>query len=125
MGQGATSFESIRLTPALGAEIRGLDLSVELDEVITDSLYDALLEHHVLVFGDPFGHRHIGGNESLVYGRSLVGIARPEIGVKVHVSTWRPVHVPVVDNCLGVGFESCEQMLSQQLVRHLVDALNR
>ena len=49
MGQGATSFESSRLTPALGAEIRGLDLSAELDEATTDSLYDALLEHHVLV----------------------------------------------------------------------------
>ncbi len=49
MDQGATTFESIRLTPTIGAEVRGLDLSVELDETTTDSLYDALLEYHVLV----------------------------------------------------------------------------
>jgi len=49
MGQGAASFELIRLTPTIGAEVRGLDLSAEVDETITDSLYDALLKHHVLV----------------------------------------------------------------------------
>jgi len=43
------SFATVRLTPALGAEVHGLDLSGGLDDATADALYDALLEHHVLV----------------------------------------------------------------------------
>ncbi len=49
MGQGARPFELIRLTPAIGVEVRSLDLSAEVDEATADCLYDALLDHHVLV----------------------------------------------------------------------------
>jgi len=49
MGQGTRPFELIRLTPAIGVEVRSLDLSAEVDEATADCLYDALLDHHVLV----------------------------------------------------------------------------
>ena len=42
-------FETVRLSPALGAEVRGLDLSDGLDHAAADALYAALLEHHVLI----------------------------------------------------------------------------
>ncbi len=43
------AFETVRLTPAIGAEVHGLDLADGLDDATADALYDALLEHHVLV----------------------------------------------------------------------------
>ena len=43
-------FETIRLSPALGAEIRGLDLSCPLDGETVAALRSAWLEHFVLVF---------------------------------------------------------------------------
>ncbi len=43
------AFEAIRLTPVIGAEVHGLDLSDGLDHATAESLYSALLEHHVLV----------------------------------------------------------------------------
>ena len=43
-------FETIRLSPALGAEIRGLDLSCPLDGETIAALRSAWLENFVLVF---------------------------------------------------------------------------
>jgi len=45
----SAAFETVRLTPAIGAEVHGLDLSDGLDEETADVLYATLLEHHVLV----------------------------------------------------------------------------
>ncbi len=41
-----------KLTPAIGAEIAGVDLSQPLDEALKKELYDAFLEHLVLFFRD-------------------------------------------------------------------------
>ena len=37
-----------KLTPAIGAEVTGLDLSGPLGQETLDSVYDALIEHHVV-----------------------------------------------------------------------------
>ena len=42
-------FETVRLTPVIGAEVRGLDVTGGIDEATTDALYRTLLEHHVLI----------------------------------------------------------------------------
>lgn len=40
------------LTPVIGAEVRGVDLSTELSDKQLDELKQAFLDHHVLVFRD-------------------------------------------------------------------------
>jgi len=45
-------FEVIPLTRHIGAEVRGLDLSQPLSKDVTDAIYQAWLEHIVLVFRD-------------------------------------------------------------------------
>ena len=41
-----------RVTPSIGAEISGIDLSQKLDSAILDQIYDALMKHLVLFFRD-------------------------------------------------------------------------
>jgi taurine dioxygenase len=41
-----------RLTPAIGAEISGVDLAEELDPDVADGLYHALVEHQVIILRD-------------------------------------------------------------------------
>ena len=41
-----------KLTPAIGAELSGIDLSVSLDQLALDQIYDALIEHQVIFFRD-------------------------------------------------------------------------
>ena len=38
-----------RLTPALGAEITGLDLTSDFDDATLDAVHDALVQNQVLV----------------------------------------------------------------------------
>jgi taurine dioxygenase len=38
-----------RLTPAIGAELSGVDLWADVDEATTDALYAALIEHQVII----------------------------------------------------------------------------
>ena len=47
-----TPFSIERLTPSIGAEISGLDLSGPLDGATLDAVYRALLDHLVLFFRD-------------------------------------------------------------------------
>ena len=53
-------IEVNRLTPAIGAEISGIDLSKPLTESASDAIYRLILEHQVLFFKDqqlsPFSH---------------------------------------------------------------------
>ena len=46
----AASVDIRPLSPALGAEVRGLDLSEPLDDAVFEAVYAAWLEHLVLVF---------------------------------------------------------------------------
>ena len=39
-----------RLTPAIGAEIDGIDLDSTLDDGVVEAIYAALIEHHVIFF---------------------------------------------------------------------------
>lgn len=44
-------LDVVELSPAIGAEVRGLDLAVdELDDAVLDAIGDAFRRHHVLVF---------------------------------------------------------------------------
>lgn len=44
-------FEVLLLSPAVGAEILGVDLAKGVDRKLFDALYEAFLEHQVLLFG--------------------------------------------------------------------------
>ncbi len=46
------AFEVNRLSPVLGAEVIGLDLAQPLPEAVRDQVYQAFLDHHLLVFRD-------------------------------------------------------------------------
>jgi taurine dioxygenase len=48
----AAAFSIDPLTPAIGAEISGLDLSKPLDAETLDAVYQALLDHQVIFFRD-------------------------------------------------------------------------
>lgn len=48
----AAAFSIDPLTPAIGAEISGLDLSKPLDSETLDAVYQALLDHQVVFFRD-------------------------------------------------------------------------
>jgi alpha-ketoglutarate-dependent taurine dioxygenase len=48
----ATDFEINRLSPALGAEVVGLDLAKPFDDATLARVNEAFLEHHVLCFRD-------------------------------------------------------------------------
>lgn len=43
------SITCVRLTPAIGAELHGLDVSKPLDDMTKQAIYDALIEHQVVV----------------------------------------------------------------------------
>ena len=43
-------FNVRKLTPAIGAELSGIDLSAGLDQGLFDQIYAALIEHHVVFF---------------------------------------------------------------------------
>lgn len=47
---GYQSFDAVAMTGALGAELRGVDLSARLPERTLDEIHQALLDHQVIVF---------------------------------------------------------------------------
>jgi taurine dioxygenase len=53
------------LTPVIGAEIEGVDLSGELSNHQFDEVHRALLEHHVIVFRD----QHLSGEDHKRFAR--------------------------------------------------------
>ncbi|HWA62786.1 MAG TPA: TauD/TfdA family dioxygenase [Caulobacteraceae bacterium] len=53
------------ITPVIGAEIEGVDLSTELSNRQFDEVHRALLEHHVLVFRD----QHLSAEDHKRFGR--------------------------------------------------------
>lgn len=61
-------FDLHRVGDAAGAEITGLDLSQPIDREISDAIYDALLEHHVLIFRDQSLTRDEQARFSEIYG---------------------------------------------------------
>ena len=44
-------FSVRRLTPRLGAELIGVDLDKGVDDALFRAIYEAFLEHQVLLFG--------------------------------------------------------------------------
>jgi len=48
--KAAQLFDTNLLSDALAAEIEGVDLSQPIDHAMKNAIYDALLQHHVLVF---------------------------------------------------------------------------
>ena len=55
------------LTPAIGAELGGVDLATNLDETTLDAIYRALIEHQVIFFRD----QQISPQQHLALARSL------------------------------------------------------
>ncbi len=56
-----------RLTPAIGAEIRGIDLSEPASDSAMDAIYEALLEHQVIFFRD----QDIGPGAHMAFANSF------------------------------------------------------
>jgi taurine dioxygenase len=48
----ATDLRIAPLTPAIGAEIGGIDLSQPVGPATADAIYQALIDHHVIFFRD-------------------------------------------------------------------------
>ena len=63
-----TNVEVQPLSPALGAEIHGVDLSHELDEATFQDIYDAFLEHHVIFLPD----QRVSPADQIAFARRLV-----------------------------------------------------
>jgi alpha-ketoglutarate-dependent taurine dioxygenase len=61
-----------RLHPALGAEVRGIDMRAPLDPVTFQALHDVWMQHLVLVFPD----QHISDAEHVEFTR---GFGEPEV----------------------------------------------
>ncbi len=71
MGSGTVSIDP--LTPTVGAEISGVDLSGRLDHGTLDALYQALLDHLVIFFRD----QEIAPSAQLAFAESFGAIDRP------------------------------------------------
>ncbi|MDD9906582.1 MAG: TauD/TfdA family dioxygenase [Rhodospirillaceae bacterium] len=67
-GNATQPFTAKRLSDALAAEIEGVDLSQPIDGTMKDAIYDALLQHHVLVFRDQTLTREQQGTFATNYG---------------------------------------------------------
>ena len=60
-------MEFVRLTPALGAEVRGLDLTGDLDQTAIDELVHAFVTHQILVINAP----DMTPEQHMAFGRRL------------------------------------------------------
>jgi taurine dioxygenase len=64
MMQSSAEFEIVKLTPTIGAEILGVDLSQDLRDDVIDAIYQTLLENLVVFFRDqkltPDQHKEFG-----------------------------------------------------------------
>lgn len=69
----SASFTIRPMTPAIGAEITGLDLGQPLDPATEDALYQALLDHLVLFFRN----QDIAPERHLAFARSFGEIDQP------------------------------------------------
>lgn len=68
-----TPFPVAPITPTIGAEISGLDLSQPLDTATQDALYQALLDHLVIFFHD----QELSPAAQLAFAESFGEIDRP------------------------------------------------
>src|SRR5580704_10987559 len=62
---GYQAFEARRIAGALGAEIRGVDLSAPLADSVIAEIRRALLDHQVIFFHD----QHLTPEQQLAFGR--------------------------------------------------------
>ena len=56
-----------QLTPAIGAEITGIDLSSRLDQATLDEIYRTLLDHMVIFFPD----QNLSAAEQLEFAKTF------------------------------------------------------
>ena len=90
-----------RLTPALGAELSGVDLSQPLTgdpgQALADALYDALIEHQVIVVRDadlsPASHAALGATFGELGARHHRYVTHPESD-DVVVLEWKDDDTP-------------------------------
>ncbi|MEM7531388.1 MAG: TauD/TfdA family dioxygenase [Chloroflexota bacterium] len=61
------------ITPTIGAEISGVDLSQPLTEPIVNAIYQALLEHQVIFFPN----QHISPQNHLDFAKAFGGLDQP------------------------------------------------
>ena len=69
----ATAMKVTPLTPAIGAEISGVDLGAPLDAATEDAIYQALLDHLVIFFRD----QEISPERHLAFARSFGEVDAP------------------------------------------------
>lgn len=70
--QTQTHLQIRPLNPALGAEVRGIDMAKPLDPATRDELHDAWMKHLVLVFPE----QHVSDEQHVAFTRNL---GEPEI----------------------------------------------
>jgi taurine dioxygenase len=66
-----THLEVQPLTPSIGAEIHGVDLSVPLDPATRDQVWEALLDHHAVFFSD----QHLDHDQHMAFARQFGALA--------------------------------------------------
>lgn len=70
---GKTVFQIEKLTPAIGAEISGIDLNHPMETKIEDAIYQALMDHLVIFFRD----QDITPERHLAFARSFGTLDKP------------------------------------------------
>ena len=75
-----------RITPAIGAEVSGVDLSQNLEKPMLDQIYDALIENLVIFFHD----QDLSAESQLGFAESFGSIDKPH-AVYPHVDGYEQV----------------------------------
>tara|TARA_Y100001934_G_C12158577_1_gene680846 strand:- start:133 stop:984 length:852 start_codon:yes stop_codon:yes gene_type:complete len=91
MGTISSEFGIRQLTPAIGAELTGINLSAPLPETTLDAIYDALIQHHVIFFPP----QSISVSDHLAFARSF---GEPEPPHPVYPHHPESEHVVVLHN---------------------------
>jgi len=91
-------LELVPLTPAIGAEIHGVDISAPLDPVTRETVWAALLEYHAVFFPG----QHLDHEQHLAFAR-LFGTLAPSHPVLIAPLDEEHPEVYVLDTRTGGG----------------------
>mgnify|MGYP003313442103 FL=1 len=92
--KAAQLFDTNRLSDALAAEIEGVDLSQPIDHAMKNAIYDALLQHHVLVFRNQTLTREQQGAFAKNYGELEGHVGRLRNGKRYPAVSYTHLTLP-------------------------------